>query len=167
MEPSALQTNESRIIPSDKSDADNSSNNWFVFGEMTNPTDYFTLFCSAAVIFGGIFPYVPQYLKIKNTNNSDGFSTYVCLTLLIANILRIAFWFGHHYELPLLIQSFVIILGMLVMMDICVKIRSRGSSFIISSIGIGGPSISNRRRSHWIGKLAIYKEILYAKSTPY
>lgn len=31
---------------------------------------------SLAVIFGGLIPFVPQYLKIKESENSDGFSTY-------------------------------------------------------------------------------------------
>lgn len=47
---------------------------------------------SLAMIVGGVLPYVPQYLKIRKTQNADGFSLYVCLTLLIANILRILFW---------------------------------------------------------------------------
>jgi hypothetical protein len=47
---------------------------------------------SLAMIVGGVLPYIPQYLKIKKTQNADGFSLYVCLTLLIANILRILFW---------------------------------------------------------------------------
>ena len=47
---------------------------------------------SGAMIFGGIVPYIPQYLEIKRTDNADGFSTYVCLALLVANTLRILFW---------------------------------------------------------------------------
>ena len=47
---------------------------------------------SGAMVFGGIVPYIPQYLEIKRTDNADGFSTYVCLALLIANTLRILFW---------------------------------------------------------------------------
>lgn len=47
---------------------------------------------SLAMIIGGVLPYVPQYMKIKKTENADGFSLYVCLTLLVANILRILFW---------------------------------------------------------------------------
>lgn len=45
-----------------------------------------------AMIFGGIVPYIPQYRKIKRTRDAEGFSTYVCLVLLVANILRILFW---------------------------------------------------------------------------
>lgn len=47
---------------------------------------------SAAMVTGCVLPYVPQYISIFKSHNSSGFSTYVCLTLLIANITRIAFW---------------------------------------------------------------------------
>lgn len=47
---------------------------------------------SAAMIFGGVVPYIPQYIDIYKSRNTDGFSTHVCLALLIANILRILFW---------------------------------------------------------------------------
>ena len=57
-----------------------------------------------AMIFGGVVPYIPQYLSIKRSGNTKGFSLYVCLALIIANTLRILFWFGRHYETPLLLQ---------------------------------------------------------------
>jgi len=78
---------------------------------------------SGAIIFGGIIPYVPQYLRIRDSNSNEGFSTYVCLTLLVANILRIAFWFGAPFELDLLMQSVVMIFGMLIMMELCIRVR--------------------------------------------
>lgn len=46
---------------------------------------------ATAIIFGGVVPYVPQYREIKRTQNAEGFSSYVCLVLLVANILRILF----------------------------------------------------------------------------
>lgn len=57
----------------------------------------FTWTCSSAMIFGGVVPYVPQYKEIYKTDNADGFSTYVCLVLLIANTLRIIFWYVIHF----------------------------------------------------------------------
>lgn len=54
---------------------------------------------SGAIIFGGIIPYVPQYKEIKKKENAEGFSLYVCLTLLIANTLRIFFWFVFLFQL--------------------------------------------------------------------
>ena len=44
------------------------------------------------MIFGGIVPYIPQYLDIRRTKNADGFSLFVCLVLLVANVMRILFW---------------------------------------------------------------------------
>lgn len=45
-----------------------------------------------AMVLGGVVPFIPQYLDIRRTHNTEGFSLFVCLTLLIANILRIMFW---------------------------------------------------------------------------
>jgi len=77
------------------------------------------------MIFGGIIPYIPQYLIIKRTQNAEGFSNYVCLTLLIANIIRIEFWFGKHFETPLLLQSIVMIICMLIMLQIWTRVHAK------------------------------------------
>jgi len=47
---------------------------------------------AGAMVIGGVFPFIPQYRDIHRSQNADGFSLYVCLNLLIANILRILFW---------------------------------------------------------------------------
>ncbi|KAL4838884.1 hypothetical protein H8958_000885 [Nasalis larvatus] len=78
---------------------------------------------AAAMVFGGVVPYVPQYRDIRRTQNADGFSTYVCLVLLVANILRILFWFGRRFESPLLWQSAIMILTMLLMLKLCTEVR--------------------------------------------
>lgn len=88
---------------------------------------------SLAMIFGGIAPYIPQYRMINRSRNSTGFSTYVCLSLLIANILRILFWFGHPFEIPLLLQSIVMILTMLVMLELCIRIKNESGLMSISN----------------------------------
>ncbi|KAM6217618.1 solute carrier family 66 member 2 [Rhynchocyon petersi] len=78
---------------------------------------------AGAMVFGGVVPYVPQYRDIRRTQNADGFSTYVCLVLLVANILRILFWFGRHFESPLLWQSIIMILTMMLMLRLCTEVR--------------------------------------------
>jgi CBS domain containing-hemolysin-like protein len=72
-------------------DADSSSEiTWFTLNiSFTSVTSFLA---STGMIFGAVIPYIPQYLEIKKTQNSSGFSTYVCLTLIAANILRIIFW---------------------------------------------------------------------------
>nr|XP_054748707.1 solute carrier family 66 member 2-like isoform X1 [Lytechinus pictus] len=79
---------------------------------------------SAAMIFGGIVPFIPQYLDIRRSENTEGFSTHVCLVLLVANILRILFWFGHPFELPLLAQSIIMIFTMMVVLQLCTRVKS-------------------------------------------
>ncbi|XP_072323091.1 solute carrier family 66 member 2 isoform X2 [Scyliorhinus torazame] len=78
---------------------------------------------AGAMVFGGVVPYIPQYRDIKRTQNAEGFSIYVCLVLLVANILRILFWFGRYFEPPLLLQSIIMIITMLVMLKLCTAVR--------------------------------------------
>ncbi|XP_029171283.1 PQ-loop repeat-containing protein 1 [Nylanderia fulva] len=80
---------------------------------------------SSALIFGAVVPYIPQYKEIKRKEDAEGFSLYVCLTLLIANTLRILFWFGKRYELPLLLQSLLMIVAMFVMIKLCINVQNR------------------------------------------
>ena len=47
---------------------------------------------AGAMIFGGAVPFIPQYLDIRRTHNAEGFSMFVCLNLIVANVLRILFW---------------------------------------------------------------------------
>lgn len=54
--------------------------------------ELFTWGCVGAMVLGGVVPYIPQYRTISRTRDAEGFSTFVCLVLLIANMLRIMFW---------------------------------------------------------------------------
>jgi len=78
-----------------------------------------------AMVFGGVMPYIPQYLQIQSKQTTQGFSMFVCLALLMANTLRIIFWFGNHFETPLLIQSILMNLTMFALIHLCVKINNK------------------------------------------
>ncbi|XP_033831588.1 solute carrier family 66 member 2 [Periophthalmus magnuspinnatus] len=78
---------------------------------------------AGAMVFGGVVPYIPQYRDIRRTQSAEGFSTYVCLVLLVANILRILFRFGRYFETLLLWQSFIMIGTMLTMLNLCTNVR--------------------------------------------
>jgi len=84
-----------------------------------------TIGCELAMVFGGVVPYIPQYLQIKQKQTTQGFSLYVCLALLMANTLRILFWFGNHYETPLLIQSILMNIAMFALIQLCVSINNK------------------------------------------
>jgi len=45
------------------------------------------------MVIGGAIPYVFQYIEIYKRKTAVGFSLYVPLALLTANILRILFWY--------------------------------------------------------------------------
>ncbi|KAL4235203.1 PQ-loop repeat-containing protein 1 [Mactra antiquata] len=78
-----------------------------------------------AMVFGGVFPFIPQYRDIYRSQNAEGFSLFVCLNLLIANILRILFWFGKHFETPLLLQSIIMTFTMLALTHLCVTVKHK------------------------------------------
>lgn len=106
----------------------------YPFRWMTLPTLYSWLgpISSLAMIIGCVLPYVPQYITIYKNRNCQGFSTFVCLTLLLANILRVAFWFGHSFETPLLIQSALMILAQILLLELCVRVKKQSSESIYS-----------------------------------
>ncbi|XP_069758295.1 solute carrier family 66 member 2 isoform X2 [Narcine bancroftii] len=71
------------------------------------------------MVFGAAAPYFPQYRQLQKSGNTEGFSTHVCLVLLVANILRLFFWFGRHFEVTLVWQSIVLIITMLALLHLC------------------------------------------------
>uniref|UniRef100_A0A8C7FVR5 Solute carrier family 66 member 2 n=1 Tax=Oncorhynchus kisutch TaxID=8019 RepID=A0A8C7FVR5_ONCKI len=79
---------------------------------------------AGAMVFGGV------------VQNAEGFSTYVCLFLLVANILRILFRFGRYFETPLLWQSMVMIATMLSMLDLCTNVRVPPNSRLRNRRGV-------------------------------
>ncbi|CAF3547028.1 unnamed protein product [Rotaria sp. Silwood1] len=138
------ETNENLTTTLNESSTDNEIS---IFHKRTHvPTAFITflrIFAQAFLIFGGVIPYIPQYLVIKRTRNAEGFSNYVCLTLLIANIIRIEFWFGKRFETPLLLQSIVMIICMLIMLELWTRIHTQ--TIRRSSIVDASSSISNSR----------------------
>uniref|UniRef100_A0A8D0CLN1 Solute carrier family 66 member 2 n=1 Tax=Scleropages formosus TaxID=113540 RepID=A0A8D0CLN1_SCLFO len=108
---------------------------------------------AGAMVFGGVVPYIPQYRDIRRTQNAQGFSTYVCLVLLVANILRILFRFGRYFETPLLWQSIIMIVTMLVMLNLCTNVRvstelnTKRRSFLALRWSACGPAATLSRRA--------------------
>ena len=89
------------------------------------PFQGLTIGSELAMVFGGVMPYIPQYLQIQSKQTTQGFSMFVCLALLMANTLRIIFWFGNHFETPLLVQSILMNLTMFALIHLCVKINNK------------------------------------------
>lgn len=113
---------------------------------------------SVTMVFGGVVPYVPQYWDILQSRDAEGFSMHVCLALLVANVLRIFFWFGRRFELPLLAQSFVMIVAMMMMLQLCTKTRresdmsARRRSFLGKyKLGFQNPFFKNKYKCTYRG----------------
>lgn len=97
---------------------------WIINDELGLTVGHVVGYVSAAfMVVGGVLPYVPQYKQINQTQDPEGFSLHVCLALLIANSLRILFWFSSRFEIPLLVQSVVMNITMFIMIHLCVTVR--------------------------------------------
>jgi len=77
---------------------------------------------AGAMIFGAVVPYVPQYKEIKRKEDAEGFSLYVCLTLLIANTLRILFWFVFAKYIIYYIYQQSTIINKIILFVVCIHI---------------------------------------------
>jgi predicted tellurium resistance membrane protein TerC len=53
--------------------------------------------------------YIEQYKMIRDTQKVGSFSTDICAILLIANIIRIYYWFATGFGLALLFQAILMI----------------------------------------------------------
>jgi hypothetical protein len=72
------------------------------------------------MIIGPCFGYLIQCYTIQKERNADGFSPFICLILLIANILRVFWWyvlyltldtrFAERFSVVLLLASMLMII---------------------------------------------------------
>uniref|UniRef100_F1L6X5 Solute carrier family 66 member 2 n=1 Tax=Ascaris suum TaxID=6253 RepID=F1L6X5_ASCSU len=88
-------------------------------------SNFVLVFASLFIIFGGGIPYIFQYLEILERKNAQGFSLLVCLSLCIANILRVLFWFGKRFDIALLAQSLVMLTCMILMLEVSVRMNRK------------------------------------------
>ncbi|KZT09896.1 uncharacterized protein LAESUDRAFT_722046 [Laetiporus sulphureus 93-53] len=83
---------------------------------------------SIGMAVGPPLVYADQAYSIVGKKDSTGFSRDVCAILLLANITRCFFWLGSRFEIPLLLQSLLMILAQLALLYICIRYRPRTSS---------------------------------------
>jgi len=75
------------------------------------------------MIFGPVLGYIPQYLTIKSSKNTQGFSLLVPLILLTANVTRIFYWYGKRFDVTLLYQSIVMIIAQMALVELIVRCK--------------------------------------------
>lgn len=77
----------------------------------------------AALIFGPIVGYIPQYEQIRSSGDPAGFSTLVCFILIVANTMRMFFWLLKRFETTLLLQSVAMVLAQLILLELIVRLE--------------------------------------------
>ncbi len=95
-----------------------------------------SILVSIGLAVGPALIYAEQAYRMQERRNAEGFSKDVCAVLLIANIARIYWWLPTRYELPLLVQSILMILAQLGLLYLCLLYRPgsfASSSFSVSS----------------------------------
>lgn len=103
------------IIKSQKSKSFNTDSTVFTSLELISINN----FVDCAMVVGPSLAFFIQIQAIKTVKSSEGFNKLLVLVLLVANILRIFFWYGKHFSLVLLFQSILMIATQLYLLYIC------------------------------------------------
>jgi uncharacterized protein with PQ loop repeat len=72
--------------------------------------------------------FIAQIIKFRQVKSSKGFSKFLSFIILIANILRIFFWVGKRFPLPLLYQSILLIFMQIIVLRECLKYSSTNNN---------------------------------------
>lgn len=67
------------------------------------------------------FGYIAQYLKIKKTKSSIGFSKLISLILIIAYVFRVFFYIGEKFAISILLQAICGIIMQIFLIKQCIK----------------------------------------------
>lgn len=102
---------------------------------------------TALMVVAPVGPYALQAVEMQKAKSSEGFSAMICLILLVANILRIAFWFGKAFDISLLWQAVLMIGCQGMMLYLWHKLRSPAGLFRQeSSLSFGEEAVHHRAR---------------------
>ncbi|KAI8390935.1 uncharacterized protein BYT42DRAFT_554932 [Radiomyces spectabilis] len=118
---------------------------------------------SVAMVLAPVIGYVDQYLIIRKNRSSAGFNSLTCAILLFANILRVFFWFGKRFDTTLLVQSIVMIIAQLVLLEAVIRYkpdfliyRRASISSMSSESSIGSSLLSMADRTRWWGRISLW-----------
>ncbi|KAG2386225.1 hypothetical protein C9374_002671 [Naegleria lovaniensis] len=93
---------------------------------------YLGLVADLAMIVGPCVGYMDQIRTIRNKRSSGGFSKFISLILLVANILRCFFRYYKEFDNVLLYQSILMIGCQLVLIFVCIKYPSSETGSIFT-----------------------------------
>ena len=108
----------------------------FDLSETSSFSYYSKFLADLMMIFIPSVGYYFQAMKFKQTKSTKGFAKFLCLLLLIANILRIFFWFGKKFALSLLYQAIVVIISQIYLIHYYLKYRENTKKEKITEVSL-------------------------------
>lgn len=72
-----------------------------------------------------LIAYYSQYSLICETKSVGSFSIDMCGILIVANVLKVCFWFLNGYAINLLFQSILVLMMQFLLIYICIKVGYR------------------------------------------
>ena len=136
----------------------------FDLSETSSFSYYSKFLADLMMIFIPSVGYYFQAMKFKQTKSTKGFAKFLCLLLLIANILRIFFWFGKKFALTLLYQAIVVIISQIYLIHVYFKYqdelpKSKEKS-LAESLTNWNETINPMKIWNWGDEIEYYKFIL-------
>ena len=89
------------------------------------------IFLDFFIAFGPPLNYLFQVFKFNKTKSSKGFSKYLCLITILSHTLKIFFWFLEKFKYTLLIQSILVIIMQLYLINLCIKYKDGAKNYQI------------------------------------
>ena len=139
-------------------------NSSFDLSEESSFSYYSKFLADLMMIFIPSVGYYFQAMKFKQTKSTKGFAKFLCLLLLIANILRIFFWFGKKFALTLLYQAIVVIISQIYLIHVYFKYqdelpKSKEKS-LAESLTNWNETINPMKIWNWGDEIEYYKFII-------
>ena len=138
------------------------------FDKISEKSSYSYLLKSSAdilMIFVPSIGYFFQAMKFKQTKSSKGFAKFLCLLLLLANILRIFFWFGKKFSLTLLYQAIVVIISQIYLIHVYLEYQDdlpvKAEKTIIEHITNWKETLNPKKIWNWSDEIDYYKFIIF------
>ena len=136
----------------------------FDLSEASSFSYYSKFLADLMMIFIPSVGYYFQAMKFKQTKSTKGFAKFLCLLLLIANILRIFFWFGKKFALTLLYQAIVVIISQIYLIHVYFKYqdelpKSKEKS-LAESLTNWNETINPMKIWNWGDEIEYYKFII-------
>ncbi|EME43608.1 hypothetical protein DOTSEDRAFT_72844 [Dothistroma septosporum NZE10] len=75
------------------------------------------------IVTSPVTSYGDQIWSMHSNRSSAGFSLDIPLIMLVASVLKVFYWFGAHYDAPLLIQAAIMVIVQIVLLQIALLNR--------------------------------------------